>query len=988
MFLDTLQKIFGSKNERELNRLKPLVIAINEQEPALMKLSDAELQAKTAEFRQRLSRGETLDDLLVEAFAVVREASRRTLGQRHFDVQLIGGIVLHQGKIAEMKTGEGKTLAATLPVYLNALTGQGVHVVTVNDYLAKRDANWMGCIYNFLGLSVGVIVHELNDAERQQAYRCDITYGTNNEFGFDYLRDNMKFRLEDMVQRELHYAIVDEVDSILIDEARTPLIISGPVEQLDEGFYEELKPLVIRLRQNQSRLIETIFDEASKLLEQDPQSEEAIERLLLIKRGDPKNPRFLDLIARKPALKTRIDRLESYLSGQKILSQFDGKLFCAIDERSNAVELTEEGLELLSKGRADAFIVPSLEEGYQEIDGNDALAPAEKIEARRELEARHRQTSERIHTIHQLVKAYWLFEKDVNYVIKDGQVIIVDEFTGRMMPGRRWSDGLHQAIEAKEGVKVAEEYQTLATITFQNYFRMFKKLAGMTGTADTEAAEFKKIYNLDVVVIPTNRPMIRQDFADVVYRTQREKYKSVVEEVKDCYRRGQPVLVGTISIENSEKLSQMLKQEKIPHQVLNAKYHEMEANIIAQAGRFRSVTISTNMAGRGTDIMLGGNPEGLAREEARRRKVEPSTDPAGQQKVLEEMRFLTVEEYKKVIEVDGLHVLGTERHESRRIDNQLRGRSGRQGDPGTSRFYLSLEDNLLRIFGSQRISGVMSRLGMEEDQPIEHSLITRAIENAQKRVEAHNFDIRKHLLEYDDVMNKQREVIYGQRRRVLSQDGVSGEVPEIIEELAEGLVESIADEKAYPEEWDYRRLNESLLRLFSVGLNLRAEETSGLIREKLLEKVLNQVKETHRRKEVEFGAEAMRHIEKVVYLQSLDSLWKEHLLAMDHLKEGIGLRGYGQRNPLQEYQKEGYEMFLELIQRIKEETIEKLFQIQLARREEVGQLAPVRQQPLVFSHGEEVEEKQKPVKREGKKVGRNDPCPCGSGKKYKKCHGR
>jgi len=988
MLLDTLQKIFGSKNERELNRLKPLVMAINEQEPALMKLSNAELQAKTAEFRQRLSRGEKLDDLLIEAFAVVREASRRTLGQRHFDVQLIGGIVLHQGKIAEMKTGEGKTLAATLPVYLNALTSQGVHVVTVNDYLAKRDANWMGGIYNFLGLSVGVIVHELNDAERQQAYRCDITYGTNNEFGFDYLRDNMKFRLEDMVQRELNYAIVDEVDSILIDEARTPLIISGPVEQPEEGFYEELKPLVIRLRQNQSRLIQTIFEEASKLLEQDPQSEEAIERLLLIKRGDPKNPRFLDLIAHKPVLKTRIDRLESYLSGQKILSQFDGRLFCAIDERSNAVELTEKGLEILSKGRADAFVVPSLEEGYQEIDSHDGLTPAEKIQARRELEAHHRQTSERIHTIHQLVKAYWLFEKDVNYVIKDGQVIIVDEFTGRMMPGRRWSDGLHQAIEAKEAVKVAEEYQTLATITFQNYFRMFKKLAGMTGTADTEAAEFKKIYNLDVVVIPTNRPMIRQDFADVIYRTQREKYKAVVEEVKDCYHRGQPVLVGTISIENSEKLSQMLKQEKIPHQVLNAKYHEMEANIIAQAGRFRSVTISTNMAGRGTDIMLGGNPEGLAREEARRRKVDPSTDPAGQQKILEEMGSLTAEEYKKVIEVSGLHVLGTERHESRRIDNQLRGRSGRQGDPGTSRFYLSLEDNLLRIFGSQRISGVMSRLGMEEDQPIEHSLITRAIENAQKRVEAHNFDIRKHLLEYDDVMNKQREVIYGQRRRVLSQDGVSGEIQEIIEELAEGLVESIADEKAYPEEWDYRRLNESLLRLFCCGLNLRAEETSGMTREKLRENVLNQVKETYRRKEVEFGAEAMRHIEKVIYLQSLDSLWKEHLLAMDHLKEGIGLRGYGQRNPLQEYQKEGYEMFMELIQRIKEETIEKLFQIQLARREEVAQLAPVRQQPLVFSHGEEVEEKQKPVKREGKKVGRNDPCPCGSGKKYKKCHGR
>jgi len=988
MFSNALKKIFGSKNERELNRLKPLVDAINEQEPALMNLSDEQLQAKTAEFRERLSRGETLDDLLVETFALVREAARRTLGQRHFDVQLIGGIVLHQGKIAEMKTGEGKTLASTLPVYLNALPGKGVHVVTVNDYLAKRDAAWMGAIYHFLGLSVGVIVHDLDDAERQQAYRCDVTYGTNNEFGFDYLRDNMKFRIEDMVQRELNYAIVDEVDSILIDEARTPLIISGPVEHLEEGFYEELKPMVIRLRQNQSRLVSTILDEAVKLFEKDPESEEGIEKLLLVKRGDPKNPRFLDLIAQKPALKTRVERLESYLSGQKILSQFDGQLHCAIDERSSAVEMTEKGLDLLSKGQADAFVVPSLEDGYQAIDSNEALGPTEKIEARRELEIRYQQTSERIHTIHQLVKAYWLFEKDVNYVIKDGQVVIVDEFTGRMMPGRRWSDGLHQAIEAKEGVKVAEENQTLATITFQNYFRMFKKLAGMTGTADTEAQEFKKIYNLDVMVIPTNMPMIRQDFADVIYRTQREKYKAVVEEVKDCYHRGQPVLVGTISIENSEKLSQMLKPEKIPHQVLNAKYHEMEANIIAQAGRYRSVTISTNMAGRGTDIMLGGNPEMLAREEARRRKLDPSADGESFRKISEEMRSITSQEYKKVIESDGLHVLGTERHESRRIDNQLRGRSGRQGDPGTSRFYLSLEDDLLRIFGSQRISGVMSRLGMEEGQPIEHSLITRAIENAQKRVEAHNFDIRKHLLEYDDVMNKQRTVIYEQRKRILAQDEVVEDIRETTAELAEDLVDPIADQKTYPEEWDYRRLNESLMRLFSFALDLRPGETSEMTREKLLEKVLAQAKEVYQRKEVEFGSEAMRHLEKVIYLQSIDTLWKEHLMAMDHLKEGIGLRGYGQRNPLQEYQKEGYQMFMELIQQIKGETIEKLYRVQIARPAEVVQFEAVRQQPLVLSHGEEVDEKQKPVKRESRKVGRNEPCPCGSGKKYKRCHGR
>ena len=988
MFFNTLQKIFGSKNERELNRLKPLIRAINELEPAVAQLSDGQLQTKTGEFRERLTQGETLDDLLPEAFAVVREVARRTLAQRHFDVQLVGGIVLHEGKIAEMKTGEGKTLAATLPVYLNALTGKGVHVVTVNDYLAKRDAAWMGAIYNFLGLAVGVIVHELDDLERQQAYRCDITYGTNNEFGFDYLRDNMKFRIEDLVQRELNYAIVDEVDSILIDEARTPLIISGAVEQLDEGYYEELKPMVIRLHQNQSRLIQTIFDEALRLLEEEPESETVIEQLLLVKRGDPKNPRFLDLIAEKPALKTRLDRLESYLSGQKILSQFDDKLFCAIDERSNAVELTEKGLELLSRGRADAFVVPSLEEGYLTIDSNDQLTPPERIEARQALENQYRQTSERIHTIHQLVKAHWLFQKDVNYVIKDGQVIIVDEFTGRMMPGRRWSDGLHQAIEAKEGVKVAEENQTLATITFQNYFRMYKKLAGMTGTADTEAQEFKKIYKLDVMVIPTNMPMIRQDFSDVIYRTQREKYKAVVEEVKECHRRGQPVLVGSISIENSEKLSQMLKQEKIPHQVLNAKYHETEAKIIAQAGRFGALTISTNMAGRGTDIMLGGNPEMLAREEALRRKVDLSTDPEGFRTILEEMRALTSQEYRKVIEAGGLHVLGTERHESRRIDNQLRGRSGRQGDPGTSRFYLSLEDDLLRIFGSQRISGVMSRLGMEEGQPIEHSLISRAIENAQKRVEAHNFDIRKHLLEYDDVMNKQREVIYDQRKRVLAQDGVAEEIQEVIAEFAEGIADPIADEKTYPEEWDYRQLNESLMRLFSFGLSIRPEDTQNMTREKLWEKVVAQAKEVYGGKGAEFGPEAMGHLEQVIYLQSIDTLWKEHLMTMDHLKEGIGLRGYGQRNPLQEYQKEGYAMFMDLIQRIKEETIQKLFRVQIARPQEVAQFEAVRKQPLILSRGEEVEEKQQPVKREGKKVGRNDPCPCGSGKKYKKCHGR
>jgi preprotein translocase subunit SecA len=990
LFDSFLKKIFGSKNERELARLRPLIEAINAREPELKDLSDDRVRGKTGEFKERLAKGEGLDELLPEAFAVVREAARRALGQRHFDVQLIGGIVLHQGKIAEMKTGEGKTLAATLPVYLNALSGKGVHVVTVNDYLARRDAAWMGTIYHFLGLSVGVIVHGLSDAERQASYRCDITYGTNNEFGFDYLRDNMKYRLEDMVQRELNYAIVDEVDSILIDEARTPLIISGPVEQEEEGYYEELKPLVIRLRQNQSRLIQSIIDDALKLLEKDPENEEAVEKLLLVRRGDPKNARLLELIAETPALKSRLDRMQSYLSSQKTLSQFDGDLFCSIDEKSNAVELTEKGLALLSGGRADAFVVPSLEEGYQEVDEDPARSPEEKTAARRSLELKYRQTSDRIHTVHQLVKAYWLFQKDVNYVIKDGQVVIVDEFTGRMMPGRRWSDGLHQAIEAKEGVKIAEEYQTLATITFQNYFRMYKKLAGMTGTADTEAPEFQKIYKLEVAVIPTNKPMIREDASDMIYRTQREKYNAVVEEIRDCHGRGQPVLVGTISIENSEKLSQMLKRERVPHQVLNAKYHEMEAQIIAQAGRFRTVTISTNMAGRGTDIMLGGNPEMLARQEALRLQVNREENAEAFQKILEEMKKVTSDEYRQVLAAGGLHVLGTERHESRRIDNQLRGRSGRQGDPGSSRFYLSLEDDLLRIFGSQRISGVMSRLGMEEGQPIEHPLINRAIENAQKRVEAHNFEIRKHLLEYDDVMNKQREVIYGQRRRVLAEEGLPEEVQEIIAELGETLVDPVADEKTYPEEWDYRRLNESLMRVFSFGLSFREGDTAGLTREALSERVLAAARELYARKEAEFGSESMRYLEKAIYLQTIDTLWKEHLLAMDHLKEGIGLRGYGQRNPLQEYKKEGYQMFMELVQRIKEETVEKLFRVQMARPAEVDRLEAKQEKPLVLSRGaEEAEEKQaQPVKRETRKVGRNEPCPCGSGKKYKKCCGK
>ncbi|RLB33909.1 MAG: preprotein translocase subunit SecA, partial [Deltaproteobacteria bacterium] len=696
-----IKGIFGSKNERELKRIAPIIDKINALEPDFQSLSDEELRAKTSEFKQRLERGESLDELLPEAFAAVREASVRVLGMRHFDVQLVGGVVLHWGKIAEMKTGEGKTLAATLPLYLNALTGRGVHLVTVNDYLARRDAEWMGGIYRFLGMSVGVIVHGMDDAERKKAYACDITYGTNNEFGFDYLRDNMKYDLADYVQRDFYYAIVDEVDSILIDEARTPLIISGPVEHSENKIYVEVKPLVINLKKKQGAVIRSLLKDIRKELESGNTGDGTIEKLLQVKRGDPKNPVFLDIISQNHGLKKEIDRLEAMLSAQKLLPELDQILYCTIDERSNSVELTEKGIKLLSSSGLGEFALPDLDMETQLIEEDEKLSEKEKQERIKELEERFVRTSELLHATQQLIKAYWLFEKDVHYVVKDDQIVIVDEFTGRMMPGRRWSDGLHQAVEAKEGVSVAEENQTLATITFQNFFRMYEKLAGMTGTADTEAAEFENIYKLDVVVIPTHKKMIRKDYPDVIYKTEREKFKAVVEEIKELYDKGQPVLVGTVSIEKSEMLSKMLKRAGIPHSVLNAKHHEKEAEIIARAGQAKTVTISTNMAGRGTDIVLG---EGVR-------------------------------------ELGGLHVLGTERHEARRIDNQLRGRSGRQGDPGSSRFYLSLEDDLLRIFGSEKISSIMGRLGMEEGEPIEHGLISKAIENAQKKVEAHNFDI-------------------------------------------------------------------------------------------------------------------------------------------------------------------------------------------------------------------------------------------------------
>lgn len=877
MFTSLARRIFGSKNERELKRMEPLVRAINEFEPTMRDLSSDGMKAKTFEFKARFDDGETLDDLLPEAFALVREASVRTLGMRHFDVQLIGGIVLHEGKIAEMKTGEGKTLAATLPVYLNALTGMGVHIVTVNDYLAKRDAEWMGVIYRALGLSVGVIVHELNDQERREAYRSDITYGTNNEFGFDYLRDNMKFGLGDYVQRELHYAIVDEVDSILIDEARTPLIISGPTHENTDRYFK-------------------------------------INRIL-------------------PGLRES----QHY----------------SIDEKARTVVLTEEGVARVEHA----------------LNVTNLYDPAQM---------------ETLHHVNQALKAHTLFKKDVDYIVKDGQVIIVDEFTGRLMPGRRYSDGLHQALEAKEGVAVENENQTLATITFQNYFRMYEKLAGMTGTADTEAVEFKKIYNLEVVVIPTNLPMIRIDHSDVIYKSEIEKFDAVVQEIEELHGIGQPVLVGTISIEKSEYLSRRLKKLGIPHNVLNAKNHALEAEIVAQAGRFAGVTISTNMAGRGTDIILGGNPVFMARSKSKKGEDSPEYKA-----LLEQLAQQCVEEREKVLEVGGLHILGTERHESRRIDNQLRGRSGRQGDPGSSRFYLSLEDDLMRIFGGERVKMIMERVGMDEGEPIEHRYTTRAIENAQKKVEGHHFDIRKHLLEFDDVMNKQREVIYSQRRFILSGETLKETIQDMIEDRVEDFMGSFADGDVPFQDWDVAGLTEALWRQFGIRFDFSSLPIHERKREGITEYILNTAMEAYERKEQEIGSPTMRELEKFIMLQAVDTQWKDHLLSMDHLKEGIGLRGYGQRDPLKEYQREGYELFLEMSSRIKEETVRNIFLVRIADEQDVEDLAPREQEMHLSRGGEEGDQSRgKTVRRKLEKVGRNAPCPCGSGKKYKKCCGK
>ncbi|MFH1621737.1 MAG: preprotein translocase subunit SecA [Candidatus Omnitrophota bacterium] len=940
-----MQKIIGTQNERELKKLSEKIQEINALEVELSKLSDTQLQAKAGEFKKKINEKlavekfdeiedkaqknkilqSIVDEVLVEAFAVVREAGKRTIGMRHFDVQLIGGIILHEGKITEMATGEGKTLVATLAAYLNALTGKGVHVVTVNDYLAKRDREWMGPIYEFLGLSVGAIQHDMPPYERKKEYACDIVYGTNNEFGFDYLRDNMVTSKEEMVQRELNFAIVDEVDSILVDEARTPLIISGPAEESTDKYH-------------------------------------TINRLV-------------------PKLKGRIilekDEIEAKFKGESLSKGYD----YIVDEKNHTVSLTEEGI-----GKCESLL--GISNLYDDI------------------------STEWVHHITQAVRAHTLYKSDVDYVVKDGKVIIVDEFTGRLMPGRRWSDGLHQAVETKEGIKIERENQTLATITLQNYFRMYNKLSGMTGTAFTEANEFKAIYGLDVVVIPTNKPLARTNHPDAIYKTEKEKFDAVVEEIVELNNIGRPVLVGTISIEKSERLGSMLKRRGIEHSVLNAKYHEREAHIVAQAGRYKGVTIATNMAGRGTDIVLGGNPEFMAKNIVKA-KGSDIDSPESRQEFENELKKIRPEaerEHNQVVEVGGLHVIGTERHEARRIDNQLRGRSGRQGDPGSSRFYISLEDDLMRLFGSARLIGIMDKLGMQEGQVIEHPLISRSIETAQKRVETFNFEIRKQILEYDDIMNTQRKIIYSQRKMVLENPGIRENIIDMINDVFGLGIDLYIQKNLNPDNWDFSGLETWLHSVFGPSLKVEKDKISDMgSYEESRQYLLDEVIHAYQEKEQVIGPEQMRYLERMITLQVVDMRWKEHLYTMDSLREGIGLRAYGQKDPLIEYKNEAYVMFQELIERIKKEIVEFLFRIKAV--EDKGFRAVFKSLPVELVHNEfsgisrkkavtpEIQpekqvastEKQTPlptIKRDQPKVGRNDPCPCGSGKKYKKCCGK
>ena len=1062
--MNLIAKLFGNKHERDIKRILPIVEEINRIYPTLRDFSDDELRARSEGLRQKIKEAtgevvaeiaqlnlllrreevtasgngrdiageeaaetfdnmsmeqirnrlaeaeeeerraikETMDEILPEAFALVKEACRRLCGKRWkvvgqeidwnmvpFDVQLIGAVVLHQGKISEMATGEGKTLVATMPLYLNALAGKGAHLVTVNDYLAQRDCEWMGEIFKFLGLRPAFITNQMNPPQRQEAYRADITYGTNNEFGFDYLRDNMAIRPEDQVQRGHYFAIVDEVDSVLIDEARTPLIISGQVEHAGNDQYAAMKPRVERIVQAQNQLVTQLVNEAEKLLasgDKDQEYEAGI-KLLRAERGAPKNKRFMKAL-QEAGTKKLIRHVESDFLRDKRMPEIDDELYFAIDEKHHTIDLTEKGREFLSPNEPEMFTLPDLGEKIHEINQDDELPVPQKEELKAKLQQEYADKSDRVHSISQLLRAYSLYERDVEYVVNEGKVLIVDEFTGRLMPGRRYSDGLHQAIEAKENVRVGEETQTLATITLQNYFRMYHKLAGMTGTAETEAMEFGDIYKLDVVVIPTNEKIRRIDHEDQIYKTRREKYNAVIEEITELHAKKRPVLVGTISVEVSETLSRMLKRKGVPHQVLNAKYHQQEAEIISRAGEPGAVTIATNMAGRGTDIKLGRGVVVHSNCALVRPKSNQEACPH-------------LEEYKCYDNVPcGLHIIGTERHESRRIDRQLRGRAGRQGDPGSSRFYLSLEDDLMRLFGTDRIASVMDRLGVEDGEVITHRMVTRSIERAQKRVEGHNFSIRKHLLEYDDVMNQQREVVYDRRGNALRGENLRDEILAIISNYVSERVNLYASGD-HPDEWDWESLQNAFQKAFLMVIPNELRSKPGVERSEIQDELTRLATEVYERKEKQLTPKLMRQLERYAMLRAIDEKWREHLYEMDQMKEGIGLRAYGQKDPLIEYKGEGFRMFKEMLGQIDEQVLELVIKAQLAepppmRRRTPPQMTTVHQPSagmgFTARSGGAMPAQAQPAGKPqpvvlDQKIGRNDPCPCGSGKKYKKCHG-
>ncbi len=1030
VFQKLITKFMGTKAEREVKKLLPDVARINEIHGTLDGLSNDELRAKTDEFRSRLKNGETVDDLMHEAFAVVKETCRRMVGTSWdvvghettwemipFDVQLTGAIVLHRGDIAEMATGEGKTLAATFPLYLNAIEGKGAHLVTVNDYLALRDAQWMGRLYETLGLSVGCIQTGMTPQERREQYAADITYGTNNEFGFDYLRDNMAVRLEDRVQRKHHYAIVDEVDSVLIDEARTPLIISGTVEHSTHMF-DKLKSPVEHLIRKQANLIGTLLDDAEKLLADPDTRYEGLVKLVQVSRGAPKHRRLMRFFE-DSSLKTEVQRAEGELSHDKMLPTLDEEMLYAMDERGHSVSLMEKGRDALSPAERSLLVLPDLSVQIASVDGDETLNDTEKAERKNKLHLDYANTSERIHNVHALLKAYALFEKNVDYVVQDGKVMIVDAFTGRLMPGRRWSDGIHQAVEAKEGVTIERETQTLATITLQNYFRMYEKLSGMTGTAETEEGEFGEIYNLSVHVIPTNEPIRRVDYDDRIYKTRREKSAAVIEEIARLHDRKQPILVGTASVEVSEIISRLLKSRKIPHNVLNAKHHQKEAEIIRQAGAIGAVTIATNMAGRGTDIKLAKGVLKCSRcclKCVNKNCADCENDHDMTAECLADIPC-------------GLRIVGTERHDSRRIDRQLRGRGGRQGDPGGSEFFISLEDDLMRLFAPERISKVMTTLGVPEGEVIQHPMVTRAIERAQVRVEGHNFDIRKHLLEYDDVMNQQREVIYAQRLNILEGGDLRDDIGEIFEDIVGRKLDLRIDTGDIQERWDLAGLHEDLLRVFMVDVNFSDVDVTGLTRDGLMENLNRATRMAYERREEQLGSDVMRRLERLVFLQVLDRGWRDHLYELDRLREGIGLRAYGQKEPLLEYKREAFDLFMSMVEAIQEESVQLLFRAQIQRPPEpvdrvrvekashadaqsasqsvaprptstmpvpefgAPTARPAGPGPTAAVSGRKKaadgseSPRREPVHTE-EKIGRNSPCPCGSGKKYKKCCGR